>query len=478
VIERILLELPTKDLLSSRLVSQIWKAIATSLCRGRHVQLRQCWYDRPNGLEIFSLFDLQNLPWSSYVFDEFNMSVPAIKQKFLEFFGPHLWEVKFGECVFRYVLGVLQSSPNLQKLEFLTETSVFRIRPKTQVGEFSLPKLKKLKLHMRDRKDDANVDFLQLLLHASNDGLNSVEITFMDELGGNMAEALGRILRQVPHIGITMNSHQNTIGNFLTVLGEQFLAIRKFKLFLSEPNADGSNQVELFRPIERFLDRLDNLEELELNFIQGDGFSKASFTFPHRMEYLHTLSICIHPRPFFYNLSMNFVSNILSIFQPDQVPKLEKVIISTMLGNLSCIKSVTIFNSACRFDSVRVLKLKDWNKNYLKDDWSQVFPNLRSLDVRCVHSGLIAYVFTKMDHLEHLTLRILDEDGVNGLFGFPEPDGIYQLEDVIKQLRSCYARPSLLNLTSKTKTRLNPPKQVHCRIQTLKDFNLIRWNFI
>jgi len=109
-------------------------------------------------------------------------------------------------------------------------------------------KLPKLKLHMR--KDDANVDFRQPLLHASNDGLDSVEITFEDELGTNMAEALGRILRQVPHIGITKNSHRNIFGYFFTVLREQFLAIRNLNFSSQSQTLMVSSQVELFRPIE------------------------------------------------------------------------------------------------------------------------------------------------------------------------------------------------------------------------------------
>jgi len=377
-------------------------------------------------------------------------------RKFVELFGPHLWEVKFGwKWEFASVLAVLRSTPNLQKLEFLptseTKGSWLRVVATDQIGKLNLPKLKQLKLQMCDEE----ADFLQLLLHATNDGLDSIEIQ-TNKMVGKTAEKLGRTLREVPHIGITMGSAIH--GNCLTVLGEQFLSIRKLELSLREPNANGSNQVELFRPIERLLDRLDTLEELKLSVIQeADGFSKASFTFPNRMESLRTLNIHFLLRVGGgQSESTNFVSNILSTLEPDQVPILEKVIISTPLGSFYYTKlgNVTIFNSAYRFDSVRVLKLRDTSKHYLKDDWSQVFPNVRSLDVKC-YSGFIAYVFTKMDHLEHLILRVLEKDGVNGLLcGIPEPDRIYQLpEDVIKQLRFSYASPSLLNLTSKTKTR-------------------------
>jgi len=408
VLKRMLEFLPTTDLLRLRSVSHLWNKTCSLLCRERLVRLRSSWEAGTTVLtgDIYKLFGMENLPWSSYVFETYphlygpdpDEAIMDRRRRFLRKYGSHLWDVKFkGKNSWDVILQVLQSSPNLIRLDAQLEE---RLSTKeTEPLQLKLSKLTHLTM------TTYGLRLLEFLgNHADLTHLNIVSISS----DYRRLRKLVSLIPRISHVSIWIQQPMSM--QVYAVLASTTIKLSNVELKLHLPDPQRDSRSDFYLPAEQFLFKCEGLEKLDLSyFVTHAGIRLLPFKFPvlSRLEFLricyeHQQLDRIHPGPCKNHISP---SDFFALLRGNQFPVLKQVWIESRDGARSvrsCSEKLTLFGptglSRIHFDSVTELCVYA----PLEDDWSQVFPNLRKLDIRIrKDTQLIPHILrnTKLEHL-------------------------------------------------------------------------------
>jgi len=450
MLSEILSCLPTMDLLKRcRLVNRNWKNLSSQICRKRFVGLRRWWEkDERKPDDIFTLFDLENLPWSSYSLRGYT-GTAARKQKFIEVFGQHLWglelcedegEVEVKEENYEKTLAILQQTPNLRRLYISTSGRVWNSNNLSGIGDVSLRSLNHLRM---DSITDGNMELLTFLVVGCGARLNyfeaSVKFTRVE-----YAEIFAVLMTDVLKISLAID-YTPSMGHALEVLAkkQEGLKLRKLHLYLEDSYTDFEGSFN-YEPIEHFLAAHSGcLKKLTVECEVRLGVNSIPFNFPF-LPALRSLNIVYDG----FGSGTNFVNGFLSLLTTNQFPILKELEIQESVA--SCAK-IRFFPTTCQFDSVSEFTIN--TLEHVLDEWSNLFPNLTDLETTIYNDSESLLRIFSCKNLKHLVLSVAIEDppSINSLLsGIPNPDAVYlKSSEEIAQEKLLHGLPSLTQLTSK-----------------------------
>jgi len=169
MLEKVLVRIPTKDLLVCRSVCKSWTQVTTSLCHNRHVSLKNGWSRQLN--TVSTIFKPESIPWSTFHFLDLKrlkkdppshgrgyrfdtLSVAAL-ETFMGFYRVKLLKLHITvEC--EELVNLLKLTPNIQILElgFGYKPIASQQISKQSEDALYIHNLKLLKLHLFDSDDD------------------------------------------------------------------------------------------------------------------------------------------------------------------------------------------------------------------------------------------------------------------------------------------------------------------------------------
>jgi len=353
VIENVLNELTTKDLLHMRVVCREWKVLASRICRQRCVELKAGWC-LEGGKTIFGIFDTENLPWSACRFANRNCSSLVWNEHFLNLFGSRLLKLDLsGNAV--DILGTLSMTPNLQKLWIPSFNPEMKLIPSAgDKVQRLLPNLKSIRVKTSDDEDGdwkMDVESLETLLKLTN-RLDSIQLDDLVLESLEHVQKLRSLLIHIPSVSLNI-VHVSDVALYASIPTPN-LNIKQLSLpvYMSEIPSS----------MKMFLSSLKNLESLTMTCLDPSDWSPEKTDFP-LMESVKSLKLDItgwHK----YEESDPTALSVLTALLSSKFPGLISM----------CVLATSFHLHGDPIDSV-----------------------LRST---------LTYIFTKVDHLKHFSLVI------------------------------------------------------------------------
>jgi len=397
------MEVRTEDLLRRcRLVSHIWHQTASSICRERRVRLiygrKKKEINAPHNL--YTLFDLENLPWSSYSFTYNNIPPSAQRTEFFQKFGHHFLELRVQVENYESLLDILRWTPNLRSLVVVYIAEMAHERCSyddlcAKNHDLRLSKLTRLQFNHSPQQT-----FLEYVL--ARCGARLEYFKSAPQIDGQ--EKILSLLQTIPSLSLSITFYQESLSAAKNLIrAKPRLKIHELSISLTQPGEPEQGRKTLFEEAESFLATFsDCLVRLEIVLWPTDSECLTPFKFPK------------FPKLNF--LRMNFrhgkvsTGRFLSGMRGDQFPVLSQIVI-----NLPAIRedrgyvAKYFFPKSCHFAQVRKIKLNVHDS--VKDCWSQVFPTLGKFHITTNHdTGVSLDSLFSHPKLEHLSLIFISMD--------------------------------------------------------------------
>jgi len=223
VMELIMKNLETGDLLSLRSTSVCWNELSQRLLRLRIVYLDRKWTKRADGMRLFDVFDGRKgdfLPWSACVFDVNMQLMPAFYYKFFKEFGTRIKSFEVQEFAEDFnLLSILHLMPNLEQLNIpKLKKKIANLYHNTPVLQ-TLSKLKFVRIVFGNTLR-FNARFLQVLLSAAP-ALSHLDLQNFYVSKYSNLDDIAALLVKLPSITLKVNRFDDD---------EAFAVLTKYKL--------------------------------------------------------------------------------------------------------------------------------------------------------------------------------------------------------------------------------------------------------
>jgi len=402
----------TKDLLRRcRLVSHVWHKTASSICRERRVRLIH--WRKKNAIDaphiLYTLFDLENLPWSYYSFAYYGIPSSAQREDFFQKFGHHFLELRVQAESYANLLDILRWTPNLRSLVVIYIAEMARERCSydelcAKNYDFRLSKLTRLQLNHSPQQT-----FLEYVLARCGARLEYFKSAFQIDDGQDQILSL---LQIIPSLSLSISFDQKSLSATKNLIrANSRLKIHELSITLSQPGEPEQGRKTLFEEAESFLATFsDCLIRLEIVVWVTVSESLPQFKFP-KFPKLNFLRLD-------FRQGKVSTGRFLSGMRGDQFPVLSQVAInlSRSRGNRGGVANY-LFPKSCHFEQVRKIKMNVHDS--VTDCWSRVFPSLRKLHITNEQDTGVSldsiFSHSKLEHLS-LVLISMDFEEVNAAF--------------------------------------------------------------
>jgi len=374
-------------------VNNVWKGIASALCRRRFVQLRN--FHGFQSKDCFSTFvNRTDIPWSSALLYGCRSNV-WVNREFVAYFGLMVHKLVIVNCSCEIsVTEILQGMPNISQLE------IYFPKKKTNATagfQLDLPNaFVHLPLLTHLKTTAHALDFLDVLSRNCQIRLESIDIykSFEQPTQGELNQLVS-FLAPIPNISLWMDDlHWETE---FTIFTTAQLRLKKLWLHFIEPSLESERQ-GFYGKMETFLGNCAELEELfvfcnhKRNKLPRFGNDGTRLTLPF-LPALKRVTIDQNrdiPRwacgPYTF----------LTPFTTDQFPVLLKLSLLHFHEKRPDYSSIFV---SCQLNSVSHVHLDE----YMPDDLFRIFPGLRRLETRSLTSNGLLNLYNNARNLIHIT---------------------------------------------------------------------------
>jgi len=463
MLEKILQQLDsTNDLLQCRLVNRLWESLASPKCRRNRVEVAfGTKVETDSAMEhFFTVFsETENLTWSALSFPKGGgESIAIFTKRVVESFGNYLRNLRM-DITHGNLTQLLQLTPNLRHLVLLGIQNQQPVTGEEINMQLPLGNLKRLEL---DSLVGHNLDLFEIIRKSSNslDYIHvDAEMDSEDASGTSpaVAQRIGTLLIGVRYVSLKI-SVPSPIEDIFNVLASKDINLRKLDLTVSEIGPEDNE--EEYEVAERLI--LAHHTHLEILKVRvTDDPNPRPFDFPTlpALTFFHIIFNGDDDLFHATEWTSEACSSFLSQLETNQFPALTRVRIDQ---DHVCLGENITFPESSHFDSVTHLQLKTWSP--IRRDWSQIFPNLLTIEAQIEISGkgrdYLEQIFLNKK-LENLDLKLslmypCEELNLNSvLSGLQDSEALWTCSVDDPQYRALTAnrRPSLLYLTGNQNSR-------------------------